>query len=209
MARTHDRKARIEQMVSELALAKDELDSATAAYKAKQEEAEALLAPTRTTRDEKAKRVAELREQIQTEGLLVEKEELHPALILKEVTDIQYDRAAMFQWCVTFNPALLELRDSNITQYVNWILARKGQTDKFFGTPDGTRPLIPMPVTVQKVATIQFVNDLSSWIPVVEDEAIVDQEMAEEQAAREPTVTYHPEYTPAEPVEGGEANTES
>lgn len=164
MARLHDHEARLAELVSHLAVAETTLSAAQTALKEKEAEVQAILLPFQAAKASAQDQVDALRSQIKSEGLLVDKENLHPALSLKDITHITYDEAAMFQWCVMFNPSLLELNRGNITQHVNWILGLKSQSRKFFGT-DGKKPLVPMPITVEKVPTIQIGGNLSAWLP--------------------------------------------
>lgn len=194
--RTKNHEETIAALVTELAQVELEFEAAEKAYDAQFEEVQKLLEPFKTERDAQATRRAELREQIKAEGLLVEKDKLHPALQVKEMTDIQYDKAAMFQWCVTFNPSLLELRDSNISQHVNWILGSKSQTKKYFGL-DGSKPVVPMPVTVEKVPQVQIATNLSKYLPIAKSEP---EAQADPEPQEPPTVKAEPDADATEKI---------
>lgn len=177
--RTHDYKSEVEALVAELAQAKVEEEQADAALTAKLEELKPQLQPLEEAKAATKTRVAKLRDKIKEKGGNVEKADLHPALTFRTVTEITYDPAEMFQWCVLFNPSLLSLSDSNIKQHVTWVQSRKTQKGIFFGT-DGRKPLIPMPVEVQEVKTVTIATDLSKWTPKPEPEP--EQAEAQESA---------------------------
>lgn len=185
MPRTHDHATNVKNLVEELAQAEVDYKAASAASTAKKEEQEKEIAPLlEDTKAGKTKR-DNLRERVIAEGLLVEeKEDLHPALTLVERAVITFDDAEMFEWCVLFNPSMLEIKRENITQHVNFIRASKSQTRKYFGL-DGKAPLVPMPVKYEKVPSINISKKIVNWLPVEEEVEPTDADRAVEEARAE------------------------